>query len=95
MNTKPCWEPATTLRIGSGPTCSSGWRRKAELNCGDCEGCVERSVRALLGRKFRATYLTHMLRAGIDRRTRDVVSRVQRHGDLDGAIVSRRTAEDA
>ena len=55
--------------------------KKAELNCGHCEGCVEsdQCERWYL-HKFRATYLTNMLRAGIDPRT---VMSYSGHSDME------------
>ncbi len=55
--------------------------RKAGLNCGHCRGCVEtRQCRYWYLHKFRATYTTNLLRAGIDPRT---VMKYTGHEDME------------
>ena len=54
--------------------------RKADLNCGHCQGCREQDeCERWYLHKFRATYTTNLLRAGIDART---VMQYTGHADL-------------
>jgi integrase len=65
--------------------------RKAGLNCGTCETC--RSSKSCSGwflHKFRATYITMMLRSGLDLRT---VMKLSGHADIESVMRYLRPAE--
>jgi integrase len=65
--------------------------RQAKLNCGHCRGCVEtRECRRWYLHKFRATYTTNLLRAGIDPRT---VMKYTGHEDMETIMRYLKPAE--
>ncbi len=67
--------------------------RIAKLNCAECDGCMSKSKEC--GRwylhKFRATYCTKLLRAGVDIRT---VQAMMGHSDLESTMRYLRPAEN-
>jgi integrase len=66
--------------------------RKAGLNCGHCKSCIERQeCERWFLHKFRATYCTKLLRAGLDLRT---VMHLMGHADLASTMRYLRPAED-
>lgn len=57
---------------------------KAKLNCGSCRGCVEyKECSHWFLHKFRATYITRLLREGLDLRT---VMRLSGHSDMESVM---------
>jgi integrase len=66
--------------------------RKAGLNCGECGGCggLRRECEHWYLHKFRATYITSLLRSGLDIRT---VMQLSGHTDLDSVMRYLRPAE--
>ena len=67
--------------------------RKANLNCGHCKTCRERKeCERWYLHKFRATYTTNLLRAGIDART---VMKYTGHEDLETILRYLAPAESA
>jgi integrase len=67
--------------------------RKAGLNCGHCRTCRERSeCERWYLHKFRATYTTNLLRAGIDVRT---VMKYTGHADMETVLRYLSSAEGA
>lgn len=57
---------------------------KAKLNCGSCQGCVQyKECSHWFLHKFRATYITRLLRAGLDLRT---VMRLSGHSDMESVM---------
>ena len=67
--------------------------RNANLNCGHCHTCREKKeCRRWYLHKFRATYSTNLLRAGIDART---VMQYTGHGDLETVLRYLAPAEGA
>ena len=62
------------------------------LQCGTCEGCKERQeCGEWFLHKFRSTYITRLLRAGIDLRT---IMRLSGHSDLDTILKYLRPADN-
>jgi integrase len=67
--------------------------RNAGLNCNHCQPCLERNeCERWYLHKFRATYMTNLLRAGIDVRT---VMKYTGHADMATALRYLSTAEGA
>jgi integrase len=67
--------------------------RKAGLNCGDCRTCIARNeCEHWYLHKFRATYITTLLRNGLDLRT---VMELSGHSDLESVMRYLRPAEGA
>jgi integrase len=65
---------------------------QAGLQCGTCEGCKERQeCGEWFLHKFRSTYITRLLRAGIDLRT---IMRLSGHSDLDTILKYLRPADN-
>lgn len=57
---------------------------KAKLNCGICKGCIQyKECSHWFLHKFRATYITRLLREGLDLRT---VMRLSGHSDLESVM---------
>lgn len=70
-----------------------GLVKKAELNCGRCEGCKSREeCEKWFLHKFRATYCTQLLRSGLDLRT---VQGMMGHSDIASTMRYLRPQEDA
>jgi integrase len=66
--------------------------RKAKLNCGVCETCVaSKQCDRWFLHKFRATYITTLLRNGMDLRT---VMKLSGHSDIESVMRYLRPAED-
>jgi integrase len=65
---------------------------KAGLNCGSCEGCKRKpaACERWFLHKFRATYITTLLRNGVDLRTTMALSG---HSDLESVMRYLRPAE--
>jgi len=67
--------------------------RNAGLNCGHCQACRDRNeCERWYLHKFRATYITNLLRAGIDART---VMKYSGHEDLETILRYLAPAESA
>jgi len=71
-----------------------GLVRDAGLNCGSCKGCISkhRECEKWFLHKFRATYITTLLRNGLDLRT---VMKLSGHSDLESVMRYLRPAEGA
>jgi len=67
--------------------------KRAGLNCGECKACVEREeCEHWYLHKFRATYITALLRSGMDIRT---VMKLSGHADLASVMRYLSPADDA
>jgi integrase len=67
--------------------------RTAGLNCGHCEGCIDRKeCERWFLHKFRATYCTQLLRSGLDLRT---VQQMMGHSDIASTMRYLRPQEHA
>jgi integrase len=67
--------------------------RNAVLNCGVCDGCKKtKECGRWFLHKFRASYITTLLRNGLDLRT---VMKLSGHSDLESVMRYLRPAEDA
>lgn len=65
--------------------------REAGLNCGHCEGCIQSGeCERWFLHKFRATYITKLLRKGLDLRT---VMTLSGHADIESVMRYLRPAE--
>jgi integrase len=65
--------------------------RKAGMNCGQCGGCENtKECEHWYLHKFRATYITTLLRNGLDLRT---VMKLSGHSDLESVMRYLRPAE--
>jgi integrase len=65
---------------------------QAGLQCGTCEGCKEKKeCREWYLHRFRSTYVTRLLRAGIDLRT---IMRLSGHSDLETILKYLRPADN-
>jgi integrase len=65
--------------------------RKAGLNCGNCLACISNSeCEKWYLHKFRATYITTLLRSGMDLRT---VMHLSGHADLESVMAYLRPAQ--
>jgi integrase len=66
---------------------------KARLNCGHCRGCIEhKECSHWYLHKFRATYITRLLRSGLDLRT---VMRLSGHSDMESVMRYLSPADNA
>ena len=66
---------------------------RAKLNCKTCDGCVtHKECSRWFLHKFRATYVTMLLRSGMDLRT---VMRLSGHSDLESVMRYLSPADDA
>lgn len=63
----------------------------ASLNCGACDGCKRKECGEWYLHRFRSTYITRLLRAGIDVRT---IMRLSGHADLDTILKYMRPAQN-
>jgi integrase len=65
---------------------------RANLHCGVCEGCrIHKECERWYLHKFRATYITHLLRNGVDIRS---VMKLSGHADIESVMAYLRPAED-
>ncbi|XWK70876.1 site-specific integrase [Tunturiibacter gelidiferens] len=71
-----------------------GLARSAELSCGECEGCAGRNKECGFWylHRFRATFITRLLRSGVDIRT---VMKLSGHSDLESIMRYLRPSEDS
>jgi integrase len=71
-----------------------GLARSAELNCGECEGCTGKNKECGFWylHRFRSTYITRLLRSGVDIRT---VMKLSGHSDLESIMRYLRPSEDS
>jgi integrase len=87
LGTKNKRPPTKLLRL------LKGCAKRAGLNCGTCNACVERKeCDQWFLHKFRATYCTKLLRSGLDLRT---VQQMMGHADLASTMRYLRPAENA